>query len=231
MFKVFLDVAQKLKLHLQTMSEKMSQCRPHCLTDKWSFIRCRNTTDISTNKEKLNVSKDFMEPNITAAEPFWDAEWKRSCKIRWRSGRGSKAQSDKQAGVFLLGQSFWISESWLYVKRENGSPNYQWTQWDHFLHVADILIWEEIMKAIRSSLRLSHWAHNPFVTCLPSTLKTSMFLFGFLSALSLCHYQHDTKAYKLCKRSYEPQLCMRLLLVSLNNVSIGHQGIHLLINY
>lgn len=112
----------------------MSQCRPHCLTDKWSLIRCRNTTDITTNTEELNISKGFMEPNITAAEPFWDAEWKRSCKIRWRSGRGSKAQSDKQAGVFLLGQSFWISESWLYVKRENGSSNYQWTQWDHFLH-------------------------------------------------------------------------------------------------
>lgn len=100
-----------------------------------------------------------------------------------------------------------------------------------FFMLADILIWEGIMKAIRSSLRLSHWAHNPFVTCLPSTLKASMFLFGFLSALSLYQYQHDTKAYKLCERSYEPQLCTRLLLVSLNDVSIGHQGIHLLINY
>ena len=82
-----------------------------------------------------------------------------------------------------------------------------------FFMLADILIWEEIMKAIRSSPRLSHWAHNPFVTCLPSALRTSTFLFGFLSALSLCHHHHDTTAYKLCERSNEPQLCMCLLLV------------------
>lgn len=111
--------------------------------------------------------------------------------------RGSEAQREKRAGIFLLGRSVWFQRArfmWsgktdpLIISEHSGTA---------FFMLVDILIWEEIMKAIRSSPWLSHWAHNPFVTCLPSALKTSAFLFGFLSALRLCHHHYDKKACKL----------------------------------
>lgn len=94
-------------------------------------------------------------------------------------------------------QSFLIPESWLWKRKMDPLIISEHSGAASFLLV-DILIWEGIMKAIRSSPRLSHWAHNPFVTCLPSALRTSTFLFGFLSALRLCHHHYDTKAWKLC---------------------------------
>lgn len=57
--------------------------------------------------------------------------------------------------------------------------------WGCFLHAG----WHfDLRGNNESNQRLSHWAHNPFVTCLPSALKTSVFLFGFPSALGLRHH-------------------------------------------
>ncbi len=80
------------------------------------------------------------------------------------------------------------------------------------------------MKAIRGSPRLSHWARNPFVTCLPSVLKTSTFVFGSVSTLRFCHYHYREKACKIHMKGHisHNSACVLLVLTVLNSVSIGH---------
>lgn len=75
----------------------------------------------------------------------------------------------------FLGQAL-IPGRWFYVKQENGSSNYQRTLWGCFLHAG----WHfDLRGNNESNQKLSYWAHNPFVTCLPSALKTSCFCLAF----------------------------------------------------
>lgn len=100
-------------------------------------------------------------------------------------------QNETQAGIFLPRQFFFLffllqraGLVWnrkpdpLIISKHSGTA---------FFMLFDILIWDKIMEAIRSSARLSNCAHNPFVACLHSALKTSTLL---LVCSWVCPHHH-----------------------------------------
>lgn len=165
----------------------MSQCRPHCLTDGWTL--CFAGTEISPQTQKIytyiylllkELCRDIASCYCSKTSAMVQGE---------DTARGSEAGEVMHKAnnklKFLCSLHFFESRE---LNRENGCSNYQRTQWDCFFMLVDILIWEKIMKAIRTSPRFSHWAHSLSLTCLLLTLKTSTSLFGVLSAFRLWHF-------------------------------------------
>lgn len=97
-------------------------------------------------------------------------------------------QNETQAGIFLprlqrAGLVWNRKPDPLIISEHSGTA---------FFMLFDILIWDKIMEAIRSSARLSNWAHNPFVACLHSALKTSTLLLVWVCP----HHHHRLEKSK-----------------------------------
>lgn len=114
---VLFAVAGKIKFNLQKMSVNFSQHRPRCL-------KCDLHKVLGTQTQRCWLYQRFLRSNKAFLK--WCME-----KIRWRSGGENEAQA---SWSFPPRPIFVIPESSRYVKRENGSSNYQRTQWDRFLH-------------------------------------------------------------------------------------------------
>lgn len=116
---------------------------------------CTNTTEITT------------DVNFTDQQSLSSMENGKDEMEVWR-----RKTKHERAGVLCPGLSFWLQRvCFMWNGRMDPLIISEHSRTAFFMLV-DILIWEEIMKAITSSPRLSHWAHSLFVTCLHLALKT-----------------------------------------------------------